>query len=112
MEIHIHHYFHGEPNRELAHKLDQALNGIAQLLSMQVTIKAKVVEMAGELDALEQEVGSISTVSDSVIALLDGIKAQLDAAGTDPARLSALTAALAAKRQALADAVVRDTPAA
>lgn len=63
------------------------------------------------LDTLITEVSENSTAIDSAITLLQGLKAALDAAGTDPVRLAELSAQLDAKTNALAAAVVANTPA-
>lgn len=70
--------------------------------------------MAGELAALQAAVTQENTVIDSAITLLNGIKAALDAAiaNGDPAALTALSAEITAKTQALSDAIVANTPAA
>jgi hypothetical protein len=65
-----------------------------------------------DLSRLEAEVGEIGTATESAIALLDGLKAALEAAGTDPVKLAELADALDARGNALAEAVVRNTPAA
>jgi len=67
--------------------------------------------MAGELDELEAAVTRNTEVDASAIELLTGLKARLDAAGTDPVKLKALSDALGSSTQALADAVVKNTPA-
>ncbi len=51
----------------------------------------------------------LGTVEDSVIALLTDIKAKLDAAGVDSAKLKALSDALDAQTQKLTDAVTANT---
>lgn len=63
------------------------------------------------LDDLVAQVNDLGTVEDGVVALLTDIKARLDAAGADPAKLQALSDALAAQKQKLADAVSANTPA-
>ena len=70
--------------------------------------------MAGELDKLEADVAAENTVIDSAVALLAGLKAQLDAAiaSGDPNRLTALSATIEAKAAALSAAIVANTPAA
>jgi len=72
----------------------------------------KVRHMAGELDALTAQVDSNTSVIESAITLIQNIKAQLDAAGTDPAKLAALSATLASEDDKLAAAVAANTPAA
>jgi hypothetical protein len=68
-------------------------------------------EMA-TLDDLTAEVAAQTTVNQSAITLLQGLKAKLDAAGTDPAKLQAIKDSLTANDQALAQAVTANTPAA
>lgn len=64
------------------------------------------------LTDLQDAVTKEDTVIDGAVTLLTGLKAKLDAAGTDPAALKALSADIGAKTQALADALVANTPAA
>ena len=68
--------------------------------------------MSAELDALSAQVAASATVEASAITLIQGLAAQIAAAGTDPAKLSALTASLNASATALAAAVSANTPAA
>ena len=67
--------------------------------------------MANELDELTIKVSETKTVTESAIVLLQGLKAKLDAAGTNPVALKALSDDLAASGAALAAAVVANTPA-
>jgi len=76
------------------------------------SIIAKENEMAGELDALTAEVANATTVEQSAITLIQGLAAQLAAAGTDPAKLQALHDQLMASDAALAAAIQANTPAA
>lgn len=73
-------------------------------------ILQKVNHMSNELDTLVTEVQEMRTVVDGAIALIQGIKAQLDAAGTDRAKLKELSDSLDAKEQELAAAIVANTP--
>ena len=82
-------------------------NEIVDLLKQ---ILQKVEQMAGEVAKLEQDVADQTTVIQSAITLLGNIKALLDAAGTDPAKLAALSLAIEANSTALAAAVVANTP--
>lgn len=68
--------------------------------------------MSKELDDLTAEVTQDTDVISSAITLLQGLEAQLAAAGTDPAKLSALKVSLSTSREALAAAVAAGTPAA
>lgn len=91
--------------RSLNRRVDRILFDVHRI------VKLEEVEMAN-LDQLTQEVSEIGTVVDSAIALLAGLKAALDAAGTDPAKLAELSASLDAKANELSAAVAVNTPAA
>lgn len=58
-----------------------------------------------ELDDLTQEVTDTVGVEESAKALIDGFAARLAAAGTDPAKLSALRSSLKSASDDLAAAV-------
>lgn len=75
-------------------------------------ILRKVNHMSAQLDILTAEVAATKTVAQSAIVLIQGLKAQLDAAGTDPVALKALSDSLADTDKQLADAVTANTPAA
>jgi hypothetical protein len=64
------------------------------------------------LSDLQAAVAAEDTVIDSAVTLLQGLKAALDAAGTDPVALKALSDDIGAKTATLADAVTKNTPAA
>lgn len=68
--------------------------------------------MSQELIDLQAAVTAENTVIDSAITLLTGLKAALDAAGTDPVALKALSDEIGAKTASLAGAVAANTPAA
>lgn len=59
---------------------------------------------------LEAAVAADATVDASAITLLGRLKTMLDAAGTDPAKLAALSAMLGQNQAALAAAVAQNTP--
>lgn len=100
--IHIHHHFHPEKDDQISEHLKRVF----------VAIKNLEHEMTNELQALSDQVEASVTVQESAIALLTGLKAALDAAGTDPAKLAALSVSLGSEKQKLADAIVANTPAA
>ena len=89
MHIHIHHHYHDD---------NQILNLLEKIMSA--------------LDDLTAAVAAEDTVIDSAVTLINGIPALIAAAGTDPAKLQALTADITAKASALSAAVVANTPAA
>ena len=64
-----------------------------------------------DLTELETEVAENTTVVGSAIALINGFKDRLAAAGVDPAKLAALRDALDINSNALAAAVEANTPA-
>lgn len=68
-------------------------------------------EMAA-LDEITANVERIETVGDSMKELLISIKAALDAAGTEPVALAALSASLGAKADEWVAATIANTPAA
>lgn len=73
---------------------------------------SKLKSMATNLDDLTAAVEKDTEVDQSAITLLTGLKAALDAAGTDPVKLKELSDKIKNSTQALADAVVANTPAA
>jgi len=68
--------------------------------------------MAGELQALQNEVANNNSVTQSAVTLLQGLKAALDAAiaSGDISQVQALSDQLASQDQALAAAVTANTP--
>ena len=58
-----------------------------------------------KLDGLQAEVAKVAGVVDSAITLIQGLKAEIIAAGTDQAKLDDLVGQLDAKAAALAEAV-------
>lgn len=67
--------------------------------------------MAGELDALTAQVADNTSVEGSAVQLLQNLHDLLVQAGTDPTKLAALTTTLKTSRDALAAAIVANTPA-
>ena len=68
--------------------------------------------MSQQLDDLTAQVAATETVEKSAVTLIQGLAAQLEAAGTDPAKLTALTTSLKGSADALAAAITANTPAA
>lgn len=68
--------------------------------------------MSKELDDLTAEVAANNAIEESAITLINGLAAQIAAAGTDPAKLQALTDSLTAESANLAAAITANTPAA
>lgn len=79
--------------------------GIFNVRHLEELIMADLTELTA---AVEKEI----TVEQSAITLLNGLKAALDAAGTDPVALKALSEKIGASSDALAAAIAANTPAA
>lgn len=62
--------------------------------------------MSVELDALGTQVAANTSVEESAVVLINGLSAQIKAAGTNPVALAALTANLDNYARKLAKAVV------
>lgn len=84
----------------------------AEILSLLNILKLQNTKIMADLTQLETEVQENNTVIGSAITLLNGLKAQLDAAGTDATKLAELSAQLDAQSNSLAAAVAANTPAA
>lgn len=63
------------------------------------------------LDTLTADVAALTTVDASAVALINGLAAQIKAAGTDPVALKALTDQMEAQTATLSAAVTANTPA-
>lgn len=86
-------------------KLDTIITLLERLLNQEMT-------MSKELDDLTAQVAANTQVEQSAVTLIQGIAAQLAAAGTDPVKLQALHDQLKSSADALAAAVAANTPAA
>ena len=64
------------------------------------------------LDDILSDVQDEATVDASIITLLTNLSASLAAAGQDPVKLAAIKAQIDKNKQAIADAIVANTPAA
>lgn len=113
--------FHKDPATEAwQSKVDKLLadiNGsLTSLSASQTALAAAVQEIHSqdtqtrrlimqELEDLTQDVANEKTVVAGAVTLLGGIAARLDAAGTDKAKLAALSTDLRAQTQSLAAAI-------
>jgi hypothetical protein len=101
-------------SHEIHAKLDQILRELTVVNSRLANIESLIIVegnlIMADLTALTAEVAAVTTVEQSAITLLEGLSAQLAAAGTDPAKLAALQASLESSRAALAAAVTANTP--
>ena len=94
------------------HKLDAIIHELRHIKSIVNTTNNKETYIMAILDDLQAAVAVDTDVTSSAITLLQGLAAQLAAAGTDEAALAAIRDSLNTNTQALADAVVQNTPAA
>lgn len=97
--------------RDLFRRLASALAGVEETASLAQFIIKEIQIMSQQLADLQAQVAANNTVVGSALTLIQGLRAQLDAAGTDPAALAALSASLKATDDALAAAVAANTPA-
>ena len=104
--------FKRDESAKLHKKLDKITDMLDQLLSGQTKLTKEIQDMAGELDGLTSQVAANTDAEASAVLLLGQLHDLIVAAGTDPAKLSALTTQLSASKDALAAAIVANTPAA
>ncbi len=106
------HLYFAQPGSYTVHldsgSADQKLD---QILARLNVIHHQEITLMQELDDLTTQVKSTTDVEQSALVLINGIAARLAAAGTDPAALAALGASLKSNSDALAAAVVANTPA-
>ena len=88
---------------------DHIMDQLNRLLD---SIDKMETKLANELAELATQVSETNTVIDSAVVLIRGLKASLDAAGSDPLALKALRDSLDSSEQSLAAAVAANTPAA
>lgn len=74
-------------------------------------ILQKEKDMAADLTALTAQVAENTSAEASAITLLNGLSAQLASIATDPVAVAALAAELKSSGDALAAAIVANTPA-
>lgn len=98
-DFHLH--IHDEQNSRILSQI------LAQLRALAVTES----HMSAELDALTAQVEATDNAQQSALVLINGIAARLAEAGTDPAKLQALTESLKTNSDQLAAAVTANTPA-
>lgn len=103
-------FVHFPESSVLYQKLDAILAAVRGTKDAVSILEEK---MAGELDALTAKVEENTSVDQSAIVLLNGLKQKLDEAiaSGDPTKLQALSDALGASNAALAAAVAANTPA-
>lgn len=100
----------GKTLDRLDRKLDLALLRLAVCLQRLGVVEEEITHMAAEINDLEAQVKANTDAEQGAVTLLGGLHDLLVAAGTDPAKLKKLTADLAASKDALAAAIVVNTP--
>lgn len=103
LTVEHHHYFHGDA--AVATALADIRRDLKSLIQ-----KGNI--MSVQLDALTAEVARNTAVDESAIVLLNGLATQIIALKTDPVALQALADSLQGSSNALAAAVIANTPAA
>jgi hypothetical protein len=90
------------------HEINEKLDYI--MLALKVVWR-KEVEIMADLTGLTAQVKANTDAEASAVLLIQGLAAQITAAGTDPVALQKLSDDLKASADALAAAVVANTPA-
>lgn len=93
-------------------KLDQMSSDMSDLNQSGLLILQRERIIMKELDDLTTQVTANTDAEKSAITLINGIAARIAAAGVDPVKLTALSTSLKSSADALAAAVVANTPAA
>lgn len=101
MRLDINVFFHSVNEQEI----------LSKLVEIRALILNLGVEMSNELDDLKTKVAASGDATDSAVILLKGLKAKLDAAGTDPVALKELSDSLGTNTDELAAAIIENTPA-
>lgn len=83
----------------------------AALARIEAKLNGVTTHMA-QLDSLTAEVTRNTSVVGSALTLIQGLAAQIQAAGTDPAALATIVASLKANDDQIAAAIAANTPAA
>lgn len=102
-DFHIYVHMVNEPERATLDKLDHIIALLAGIRRQEQIIMADLTEITAKVQATQD-------AEQSAIVLLQGLKGLLDAAGTDPVKLKALSDQLGTGADALAAAVVANTP--
>lgn len=90
---------------------NKVLKKLDEVITILNKIQGKEDKIMADLTALTAQVKANTDLEASAIALIQGLAAQIAAAGTDPVALASLTDQLKASADALAAAVVANTPA-
>lgn len=102
IDVHVHVHVHDETSGGVIRRLDTLLTLVQKGFAF----------MANELQSLEDQVKQNTDVEQSAVQLLTSLHDKLVAAQNDPARMTALIGQLGSSKEALAQAIVANTPAA
>lgn len=80
--------------KEIHRKLDALISSNIQMIWLLKASAEKEKHMSKELDELQAAVEENTTVDQSIMTLVDGMAAQIDALKNDPIQLAALAKAL------------------
>lgn len=94
-------------NDHALYRIERKLDLIHALLKL---ILRKEDTIMADLTQLTADVAAETAADQSAITLLQGLKAALDAAGTDPVALKALSDSIEANTSALSAAITANTP--
>ena len=86
------------------------LASLARIEKKLDAVATKENHIMAAIDDLESKVSEETTVEESAVALLEQLSTMIKAAGTDPARLTALTTLIDTRKARLATAVAANTP--
>ncbi len=95
----------------IAAQLDDIRARLARIETATNKLTKQGVEIMADLSGLTAQVKANTDVEASAITLLNGLAAQLAAAATDPAKVQDLANQLKTSADALAAAIVANTPA-
>ena len=93
-------------------ELRQSITNGQKLDELTKLLQSQGAAIMAKLDELQAAVAAENAVIQSAILLINGLAQAVKDAGTDPDKLAAVVADIEANKQALADAVAANTPAA
>lgn len=102
MDIHIYHHF-AEADLSINKKLTEIL-GVVKAL------KKENVIMSQQMDALIVDVHENTSLDDSIVAMLEGLAAQIADTKDDPVKAAALSVEVKAKSEKIRAALLANTP--
>jgi len=95
---------------EVHKKLDTIVRALKLVLANQEVSAKREIKMTIELDELQAAVEENTTVDQSIMTLVDGLAAKIEALKDDPARLAALAKSLRDSSALTVAKVLANTP--